>query len=84
MHAGGVQSGVDRNRAHNPRVYTPAASDRQPAAFQQWLRRFGGGGVPFAGGDGSAATAPGAPSAALPREQQLDRWVLPRRCHWSQ
>ena len=72
---GCAQSGVDRNRARNPRVYTPAASDRQPAAFQQWLRRHGGGGVPFVGGDGAVATEPpGAQSAAVPREQRLDRW----------
>jgi hypothetical protein len=43
-----IQSGADRNRAADARVYMPAAVDAGPAAFMRWLREHGGGG-PFAG-----------------------------------
>ncbi|BDA42255.1 Pheophorbide a oxygenase, chloroplastic [Coccomyxa sp. Obi] len=67
-----IQAGVDRNRARRAKAFTPAAADRQPAAFHQWLKRHGGGGVPFEQGPDDANVVSG---AQLQRVQLLDRFL---------
>ncbi|KAK9901697.1 hypothetical protein WJX75_008839 [Coccomyxa subellipsoidea] len=67
-----IQAGVDRNRAQKKRVFTPSAADRQPAAFHQWLRKHGGGAVPF---EQNPDAAVGVPGGQMQRELLLDRFL---------
>lgn len=68
-----MQAGVDRNRAQKKRVFTPSAADRQPAAFHHWLRKHGGGAVPF---EQNPDAAVGVPGGQMQRELLLDRCAL--------